>query len=208
MSLPLLELSNGKAVLVDCLVWTLVSTAVGYATHRAPDERFAGDGRLLRARGWERGGRFYEDRLHIKAWKARLPEAGHWFAGGFDKKHLGDGSTAHLEQFVLETRRAEWTHWLLLVTGPCFLLWNPWWLGLVMIAYAVIANGPCILIQRYNRSRLERVLVRARRVHAPPPSGTAPGPARAPDPPRQVGDGHSGSGVWAVGRTNPEHRRT
>ena len=24
--------------------------------------------------------------------------------------------------------------------GPFFFLWNPWWLGLFMLAYAVIAN--------------------------------------------------------------------
>ena len=178
-------------------MWTVLSTTVGYATHRLSDARFAGDGLVLRARRWERDGALYEDRLHIKSWKAHLPEAGHWFAGGFDKKHLGEGTTAHLQQFVIETRRAEWTHWILLLAGPFFLLWNPWGLGLVMVAYAVVANGPCILIQRYNRSRLERVLGRARRRSE-----------RAPDPPRQVGDGHSGSGVWAVGRTNPEHRRT
>jgi glycosyl-4,4'-diaponeurosporenoate acyltransferase len=204
MSLPLVDMSNGTAVLVDCLAWATLSIVVGYTAVRASDRHFVADGWLLRARSWERRGRFYEDHLRIKAWKASLPEAGHWFAGGFDKKHLREGSTAHLERFVVETRRAEWTHWMLLVAGPVFLLWNPLWLGLVMVAYALVANSPCILIQRYNRSRLERVLERAGRC-APAPSS---GPERAPDPPRQVGDGHSGSGVWAVGRTNPEHGRT
>ena len=32
--------------------------------------------------------------------------------------------------FVIETRRAEWTHWILLIAGPFFLLWNPWGRGL------------------------------------------------------------------------------
>jgi glycosyl-4,4'-diaponeurosporenoate acyltransferase len=68
-----------------------------------------------------------------------------------------------LNRFVTETRRAEATHWVLLAAGPLFLLWNPWGLGLVMIAYAVVANVPCLVVQRYNRARLLRVVERARR---------------------------------------------
>ena len=41
-----------------------------------------------------------------------------------------------------------------MAAGPVFLLWNPWWLGLLMFAYAVIANLPCLIVQRYNRARL------------------------------------------------------
>jgi len=58
----------------------------------------------------------------------------------------------------IETRRAELTHWLLMVPAPFFFLWNPAWAGWVMIVYALLANCPFIMIQRYNRPRLERVL--------------------------------------------------
>jgi hypothetical protein len=34
----------------------------------------------------------------------------------------------------------------------------PWWLATAMFGYAVLANVPCILVQRYNRGRLERML--------------------------------------------------
>ena len=204
MSLPVVELSTVAAVLVDCVVWAGVSLAVGLTAAYIPDARFARDGWLLRVRIWERSGRVYQDRLRIKAWKAHLPEAGQWFAGGFDKKHLRRGDPAYLEEFVVETRRAEWTHWTLVVASPLFVLWNPWWLALAMMAYAVIANGPCIIIQRYNRCRLQRVVDRARRTHRtiptdPPDQATLPtgrpgrlraGPRRAPDLPRQVGDSH------------------
>ena len=37
----------------------------------------------------------------------------------------------------------------------------PWWLGIAMAGYAVVANVPCILVQRYNRARLERMLTRS-----------------------------------------------
>ena len=44
--------------------------------------------------------------------------------------------------------------------APVFFLWNPWWADLVMVAYALAANLPCILAQRYNRLRFQRLLAR------------------------------------------------
>jgi glycosyl-4,4'-diaponeurosporenoate acyltransferase len=58
---------------------------------------------------------------------------------------------------------------------PLFFLWNPpsiWW---VMAAYALAANGPCLIAQRYNRIRLQGALKRRdsfespRRVVTPSP---------------------------------------
>ena len=43
---------------------------------------------------------------------------------------------------------------------PLFMAWNPWWADLVMIAYALIANLPCILVQRFNRARMQQSLDR------------------------------------------------
>lgn len=39
-----------------------------------------------------------------------------------------------------------------------FFIWNPLWAGFIMIAYAILANLPFILTQRYNRPRLQRLL--------------------------------------------------
>ena len=44
------------------------------------------------------------------------------------------------------------------------------WLGALMVVYALVANVPCLLIQRYNRARLERVL-RAGAGHPHTPRG-------------------------------------
>jgi glycosyl-4,4'-diaponeurosporenoate acyltransferase len=49
-------------------------------------------------------------------------------------------------------------HWAVLALSGLFFLWNPWWAGMVMIAYAAAANLPCILIQRYNHLRLARAI--------------------------------------------------
>ena len=34
------------------------------------------------------------------------------------------------------------------------------WADLIMVVYAVSANLPCILAQRYNRARIQRLLAR------------------------------------------------
>jgi hypothetical protein len=38
-----------------------------------------------------------------------------------------------------------------------------------MVLYAIVANVPCLLVQRYNRARLERVLRRSPGVPECPP---------------------------------------
>jgi glycosyl-4,4'-diaponeurosporenoate acyltransferase len=146
-------------VAIDVGAWAVISATAGYVGHRLPPKRFAGDGWLTRPRRGESPQR-YEDILAIRRWKDRLPEAGALFAGGFSKRALTTGEPAALDRFVVETRRAEHVHWWILATGPLFLLWNPWWLGLCMLAYAVLANVPCIAVQRYNRLRLRRVIAR------------------------------------------------
>jgi glycosyl-4,4'-diaponeurosporenoate acyltransferase len=65
-----------------------------------------------------------------------------------------------LRRFVLETRRGETCHWLAILFTPLFLLWNPWWGFAVNLAYALLANVPCIVAQRYNRARLLALLSR------------------------------------------------
>jgi glycosyl-4,4'-diaponeurosporenoate acyltransferase len=156
------HLSVGWTVLVDFVVWAVAGVVVGYLTHQASAQRFASAGVLTRLRPFERDGRWYEERWRIKAWKDRLPEGGAIFAGGFSKRSLRTREPDVLGRFVIETRRAEHTHWWLMALAPLFFLWNPWWLALVMIGYALIANVPCLMVQRYNRARLIRVLRRRR----------------------------------------------
>jgi glycosyl-4,4'-diaponeurosporenoate acyltransferase len=150
-------------VAVDVVAWALISTAAGYLSHRVPARWLARDRVPFRLLPFERNGRWYERTWRIKRWKDRLPEAGALFRGGFSKRAVEARDPAHLERFVIETRRAELTHWLILAAGPFFFVWNPWWLGVAMVGYAVVANVPCLAIQRYNRARLERTLRRAGR---------------------------------------------
>jgi len=113
-----------------------------------------------RARSWERDGRFYERVFGIRRWKNRLPDAARWFGGGFAKGTLAGTNPDYLRRFIRETRRGELCHWLAIGCAPVFFLWNPWWGDLIIVGYAVAANLPCVLAQRYNRARFQRLLAR------------------------------------------------
>jgi glycosyl-4,4'-diaponeurosporenoate acyltransferase len=155
----------GLVVLVDSAVWAGWSAVVGYGAHRLPARIVAGDNWLTRLRSWERSGRAYEA-VGIRRWKDRLPEAGAVFGGGISKRSLPGRGAGELERFAAETRRAELVHWTIPLITPAFALWNPPALFAAMVAYAVVANAPCIAVQRFNRARLARVLERRDRQEA------------------------------------------
>jgi glycosyl-4,4'-diaponeurosporenoate acyltransferase len=133
-------------VALDAAVWAAWSAAVGLVASRQPVERFDHDNWLTRGRHAERAGHTYE-RLGIRRWKAHVPEAGQLF-GGRSKRALGGATPAGLAAFAI------------LVVVPVFALWNPAPLMPAMVAYAIVANLPCIAIQRYNRLRINRMVSR------------------------------------------------
>jgi glycosyl-4,4'-diaponeurosporenoate acyltransferase len=146
-------------VLVDACVWAGWSIAVGAAVHLVPNRLFGRDTVVTRTRAFERDGRVYEQ-LAIRRWKDHLPDAGALFERGGSKLAVGGRSSLAIDRYVLETRRAEYVHVAILLFAPVFAWWNPWPLTAAMAAYAIAANVPCIAIQRYNRARLTRVLMR------------------------------------------------
>jgi len=182
----LIDLPLGRAIVVSCLAWVLIGLVTGLFVHRLPLRRLDHDTWLSRPRGFEAGGRFYEQRLHIRRWKDKLPEKGDLFRGGFSKRHIRSRSDEFLDRFAAETRRAELVHWMNAAAGPIFLLWCPLGLGLCMIAFGWMAHLPFVCIQRYNRARIERTL--ARRGHRATVGGLGAGagasdfyPTVAPD---------------------------
>jgi glycosyl-4,4'-diaponeurosporenoate acyltransferase len=62
------------------------------------------------------------------------------------------------------------------VSGPLFLVWCSWPLGVVMICFGWAGHLPFVCIQRYNRSRIERTLARRRA------AGVRRSPATDPTP--------------------------
>ena len=154
------HLTGPWTVALDFLAWFAIHVGVSYAVSRPSADRFDPDSRLYRERRWERDRRIYEGWFRVKKWKWMLPDGAAVFRSGFRKKRLSKLDTAYVTRFVQEACRAELTHWLILAFAVVFFIWNVWWVGLIMILYAVLVNVPCIITQRYNRIRLRRVLSR------------------------------------------------
>jgi glycosyl-4,4'-diaponeurosporenoate acyltransferase len=141
--------------LINTLAWPVIQLGLAWAFTRMPDHWFARD---AMAKPCPCENRFLDRVLHIKHWKDRLPDAASWFAGGFAKAKLTGSDPEYLRRFIRETRRGELCHWCVIACVALFLPWNPWWADLVIVTYAIAANLPCILVQRYNRERLSKLL--------------------------------------------------
>lgn len=146
----------------NLLGWPVIHLAVASVALRLPAHLFAKDSWVTAPRSWEREGRLYRDWLGIRRWKSLLPDGAPWL-GGFAKNKIRSLDVSYVRQFLLETRRAELAHWCMFLCLPLFFLWNPPWACLVMSVYALAANMPCILAQRYNRIVLNRVVQTRRR---------------------------------------------
>ena len=150
-------------IIVDVIAWGMFHSATGYAAYRLDGSRLSRDGWLLRPRRFETAGRWYRRRLRIDRWKDKVPEAGGLFRGGISKGHLPAYDVPGLELFARETRRAELAHWWALGCGPLFALWNPPLATALLVSYGVLVNLPFVIIQRYNRFRIEALLDRRAR---------------------------------------------
>jgi glycosyl-4,4'-diaponeurosporenoate acyltransferase len=151
--------SSSGALLFNAVAWTLWGFGSGWWYRRRPENELAEHLGILRIRGFEQCGQWYETRLHIKSWKDHLPETGAWF-GAFSKRQLPGHDQHSLRWFANECRRGELTHWSILAATPLFALWNSGWLLAFAILIGLAASLPFIAVLRYNRARIEAILGR------------------------------------------------
>jgi glycosyl-4,4'-diaponeurosporenoate acyltransferase len=146
-------------IAIDFVIWFIIHIGVVAITVRIPAKHFDPNHWLYRSRTWEGEGNVYQEVFKIKKWKQHLPDGARVLGRlGFPKKQLNNSSAKYFETFLIETCRAELTHWILILFAPFFFLWNLPGVGLFMIFYALLENVPFIIAQRYNRYRFKRLL--------------------------------------------------
>ncbi len=158
--------SDAALVGVDVAAWVGLSVVVGVAAGHIPTERLESDTWLTRIRPWEDNGRLYQRWLHIRRWKDRLPESNGLGPGERPSKS-SVRTRADVSALVVETRRAEYVHWVLAASGLLFWLWNPPWLAAIMTAFGLVMNAPFIAVQRFNRARARRAIAGRRSPECP-----------------------------------------
>jgi glycosyl-4,4'-diaponeurosporenoate acyltransferase len=155
----IIYLTTFWTVFIDFVAWFIIHIVVVAIMVRIPTKHFNPNHWLYRGRKWERNGDIYQEVFKIKKWKKHLPDGARILGRlGFSKKQLRETSTGYFEAFLIETCRAELTHWIIILFAPFFFLWNRPGVGLFMIFYALLENIPCIMVQRYNRYRFEHLL--------------------------------------------------
>jgi glycosyl-4,4'-diaponeurosporenoate acyltransferase len=154
----ILYLPTAVNIAIIIIIWFVIHMGGAYLGMRLPESMLNAEYRLYRPQKWERNGRLYEKVFRIRRWKGYLPDGGSWMKGGFSKRRLCSQDEAYLEKFVVETCRAELTHWLTFLPAFLFFLIVDWWVALILIFYGLVVNLPCIMTQRYNRIRMLRIL--------------------------------------------------
>lgn len=97
--------------------------------------------------------------LRIRQWQAKVPDMSRLFPHLMPAKKLTHETFADLPRMLQETCVAEGTHALLCLAGLYMLRLWPGMGGVVLTAaYILLGNIPFLLIQRYNRPRLQRLL--------------------------------------------------
>ena len=156
--IPVIELPIYWTIALDSIAWAIIQPAIGYAGTRLPATVLDHRRWLFRTRPWERSGAIYQRLFRVRGWKSALPSGGTVFPGGFSMRQIASRQPDYLQRWLLETCRAELTHWMSILPSALFFLWNPRPLGVAMVVYAVLVNVPCIIVQRYNRPRLMQIL--------------------------------------------------
>jgi glycosyl-4,4'-diaponeurosporenoate acyltransferase len=153
-------MTNGAIIAANITTWPVLQLAIAWSFTKMNPRRFAKDYRIYRVQRWEV--HLYRRWLMIRRWKRMLPDGAIWVSDSSRKGVMSGYDTAYLRRFAAETRRSEAAHWLMLACFPVFFLWNPHWAWSVLALYAMAANIPCILVQRYNREIVRRLLVRCK----------------------------------------------
>jgi glycosyl-4,4'-diaponeurosporenoate acyltransferase len=145
-------------VVAISVAWVIIQLTSGWIAHNLSSKQLVPMAPLFKIWSWERGGNFYQRIWKIKTWKDKLPEAGAFFAGGVAKNKLGRSDYQTIHSFYYETIRAEFSHWLPWIFTWTFFLWNSADIAVWMPPIGLFGNLPFILIQRYNRARIEILL--------------------------------------------------
>ena len=162
----LIEMSVGWTIALDVFAWSFFHILISYIMERVPARYVSQDTFFLQPHSWENHGEVWERLFRVRRWKHMILDGTTIIRRGFKKKSLASNKGEYLEEFLQESRRAEVTHWISMLPAPLFFLWNPMWAGWIMIAYACLFNLPIIIVQRYNRPRLKKILQRKARILA------------------------------------------
>lgn len=160
--MPIFILPTWLIIVLNVCLWLFIHLVIAKLSNLIPLKFFKKDYFIFKTFRFERTGRFYEIIFGVKKWKKYLPDGAKIFKDGFQKKSLKKKSSEYLERFIMETKRAELSHFMQILPVPIFFLFNAPIASIIMVIYAFMVNVPCMVVQRYNRPRLKKLLQRSK----------------------------------------------
>lgn len=145
--------------MTDLVILFFNSLFFTYVGQKIPHKFLLPNKWLFKERHWEKGGAIYQQIFKVKVWKTLLPEVSDFVKSVFRKKRLWAFTKDYLAYFILESCKAELTHWLIIYSAFFISLWNSISASWTVFWLSVILNYPYIIIQRYNRPRLIRFVL-------------------------------------------------
>jgi len=169
-SVFLLMFTSGESYLHDVLpkpiyLFLRFASIVGTAGipafflgEKLPRTMFNPDSFPFRSYAWEQEGRIYE-KIGIQKWKTHIPDMSKYITRTFSKQGNMMRDPNHLRRLVLETCSAELVHWYLILVSPVFAILMDE-LGLLSMLIYIVGNLLFVIIQRYNRPRVQKIIQR------------------------------------------------
>ncbi len=157
--MQIIFLTSSWTILLCFIVWPLLQVSAAFICLKLPERIFYSQSIFFRTYAFENEGRLYDKIFRVKRWKHLLPDGGMiWSKKAFRKKKLDSFSDESLTKFLIESGRAELTHWLAILPFWVFGFFAPARVIWYMLVYSLIVNLPCIITQRYNRPRVQALL--------------------------------------------------
>ena len=137
-------------ILLDIVIVAGISIGVGALAPRVNARYLGLDLFPLRLMPWESPAFFRS--LRVRQLARTLPELGATF-GGESKSQLPQRTIEDMDRYLVELRRAEWVHWISIVSWVPLAFFNPWWITALFAVIVISGNTMFLLILRRNRQR-------------------------------------------------------
>lgn len=147
-----------EVIIVDILTWFLFHLSIGYCSSKIPLGWIDPNHWFFQTFSWEKGGEIYQKLFKVRSWKRFIPNGSRLYRNAFSIKNLPTNEIMYLERWLIESIRAEICHWVMILPGFLFFLWNNVTLGWTMVAYACLNNLVPIVMQRFNRPRMRKLI--------------------------------------------------
>ena len=152
-------ISTAQSLFLSIALWFIFQYGSARLSLLIPERFLSPNNLFLKPSSFEKHSNFYHKILKIKKWKHLLPDgATVWKDKSFTKRYLQSKSPLYLNQYTIETVRGEIAHWAAIFPFWVFGFFLKPYVVWIMFLYALIVNLPCILVLRYNRMRILRLL--------------------------------------------------